>query len=72
MPMQTLSNLRRNGCLGGIPVVVLLGVGSAMAAGAASWRDVQKLPAQTHELLPADEEPPVAPHRATTDVSGAR
>lgn len=53
-------------------MVVLLGVGSAMAAGAASWRDVQKLPAQTHELLPADEEPPVAPHRATTDVSGAR
>lgn len=55
--MQTLSNLRRNGCLGGIPVVVLLGVGSVIGAGIASWRDVRELSAQRHERLSADEDP---------------
>ena len=64
VPMQTLSNLRRNGCLGSIPVILLLGVGSVVAAGSACWNDVRELPSQTHELLPA-EEPPPAQHSAT-------
>ena len=44
-------------------MVVLLGVGSAIAAGAASWKDARELPAQRHERLPADEEPPPAQDR---------
>ena len=71
VPTQTLSSLRRNGCLGGIPVVVLLGVGSAIGAGAACWRDGQELPAQADELLPADTEPPPAHNSATSGVTGA-
>ena len=31
--MQTLANLRRNGCLAAIPVLLVMGLGAAAAAG---------------------------------------
>ena len=46
--------------------MLLLGLGSAIAAGAACWKDVREPPAQTHEPLPTDDEPLPAQHSVTS------
>ena len=55
--VQTLANLRRNGCLGSIPVILLLGLAAGAWAGAACWVDALQSASVTHAPLSPDEEP---------------
>ena len=46
MCLQTLVNLRPSGCLGSIPLLLLLGLAAAATAGYICWRSVAARPAE--------------------------
>ncbi|CAK0780148.1 hypothetical protein CVIRNUC_004949 [Coccomyxa viridis] len=65
--LLTLANLRRNGCLGSIPVILLLGLAAGAWAGAACWGDALHSALVTHAPLSPDEEPDMHDHHMNGD-----
>lgn len=57
MHAQTLVDLGQDGCLGSIPVILLLGLTSGVAAGAACLWDVKESASQMHAPLPTEDQP---------------
>jgi hypothetical protein len=55
---QTLANLQRNGCLVAIPLLLLLGLGAAGAAGWVCWEGAEACRRGDHMPIATEEDVP--------------